>query len=135
VSVIRNLLAQRRFAVLLCTATLLLKLIVPSGYMIGREHGHVAITFCSGTFTAPGMTGPAMHGAMADHGKSDEHGRMEQPCAFSGLSAVALGTIDPILLIVLIAFVLAVGTKPTVPPPCIRRIPLRPPLRGPPVYP
>jgi hypothetical protein len=133
VFVIRHLLAQRHFAVLLCAATLLLKLIVPTGYMIGNEHGRVAIVVCSGIFTATGMAGPAMHGAMTDHGKSDDHGKMEQPCAFAGLSAAALGTIDPILLTALIAFVLALGTAPMVPLPGIRRTALPPPLRGPPV--
>lgn len=130
---IRHLLAQRHFAVLLCAATLLLKLIVPTGYMIGSEHGRVAIVVCSGISTVTGMAGPAMHGAMADHGKSDDHGKMEQPCAFVGLSAAALGTIDPILLAVLIAFVLALGAARVVPPPGIRRTALPPPLRGPPV--
>ena len=36
---IRHLLAQRHLAVLICAAALLLKLLVPTGYMIDSDHG------------------------------------------------------------------------------------------------
>ena len=130
---VRRLLAQRYFAVLVCAATLLLKLLVPTGYMIGSEHGRITIELCSGVAPrAVTMAMPEMHGDMPDHGKSQDHGKAEMPCAFAGLSAATLGAIDPIQLVTLIAFVMAVGLLPTVQPATVRRGYLRPPLRGPP---
>ena len=132
---VRYLLAQRHLAVLLCAATLMLKLLVPTGYMIDNDHGHIAITICSGVTPATAtMKMPGMHGGMADHGKSKDHGKAEMPCAFSGLSAAMTGAIDPIQLTALIAFILAVGLAATVLPSPSRPAYLRPPLRGPPAY-
>ena len=135
VQAIRHLLAQRRLAVLICAATLLLKLLVPTGYMIDNDHGRITITICSGT--APRtmmMEMPGMHGDMPDHGKSKDHSKAEMPCAFSGLSAAMLGPIDPLQLAALIAFILALGPIATIPPIPSRPAYLRPPLRGPPAY-
>ena len=133
---IRHLLAQRHLVVLLCAATLLLKLLVPTGYMIAGDHGRLSIVVCSGTASGATTTEmPLMHGDMADHGRSKDHGKAEMPCAFSGLSAATLGAIDPIQLAVLIAFVMAVGLAGSVPPPPPVRAYLRPPLRGPPARP
>jgi hypothetical protein len=130
---VRRLLAQRYFAVLVCAAPLLLKLLVPAGYMICSEHGRISIELCSGV--APQsmtMAMPGMRGDMPDHGKSQDHGKTEMPCAFAGLSAASLGAIDPIQLVTLIAFVMAIGLSPAVQPATVRRGHLRPPLRGPP---
>jgi hypothetical protein len=141
VQAIRHLLAQRRLAVLICAATLLLKLLVPTGYMIDSEHGRFTITICAGiapapttTMDMPAMDMPGMHGDTADHGTSKDHGKTEMPCAFSGLSAAVLGPTDPIQLAALIAFVLAIGLAATLLPAPSPPAFLRPPLRGPPAY-
>lgn len=131
--VFRRLLAQRKFAALLCAATLLLKLLVPTGYMVANEHGRAAITICSGV--APEsmtMAMAGMHGDWPDHGKN--HGKAEMPCAFSGLSAASLGAIDPIQFATLVAFILGAALCPVLLPALAKRIYLRPPLRGPPPY-
>ena len=131
--VVRRLLAQRHLAVLLCAATLLLKLLVPTGYMIGSEHGRMTIELCSGVAPKPmAMDMPGMHGDTPDHGRSKDHGKAEMPCAFSGLSAASLAAVDPIQLAALIAFVMSVGLAGLALPPPSRRAQLRPPLRGPP---
>lgn len=131
VTAVRRLIAQRRLAVLLCVATLALKLLVPTGFMIGSQHGRITIELCSGV-QPPTTAMAGMHGDMPDHGKQD-HGKAEMPCAFSGLSAASLGAVDPIQLAVLIAFIMAIGVSPAVLPAVARRSYLRPPLRGPPV--
>ncbi|PCG14286.1 MULTISPECIES: DUF2946 family protein [Sphingomonas] len=132
---VRHLLAQRHFAVLLCAATLLLKLLVPTGYMIDNASGRMTVTICSGFGPAAmSMDMPGMHGDMPDHGNSKDHGKAEMPCAFSGLSAAMLGSIDPVQLAALIVFILALGLIATVPPAPSRPAHLRPPLRGPPSY-
>jgi hypothetical protein len=126
----RRLLAQRYFAVLFCAAALLLKLLVPTGYMIGSEHGRITIELCSGVApNATTMAMPGTHGEMPDHGKAKDHDKAEMPCAFAGLSAATLGAIDPVQLV---ALVMAIGLSPAVQPATVRRGYLRPPLRGPP---
>ncbi len=129
--IVRHLLAQRHLAVALCVAALLLKLMVPTGYMLGIDHGRVAITVCPGTMPAK----PVMHhGDMVGHHAPADKGKAELPCAFAGLSAAALGAIDPILLVTLIAFVLATGRRAFVRPLPVRPAYLRPPQRGPPRF-
>jgi len=154
VQAIRLLLAQRHLALFICGAALVLKLLVPTGYMIQADHGRLAIIECSGVVQrpAPVAAAAATHGDMADHGQmaehasmpdhakadhhdqSGDHGWAKMPCAFAGLSAAALGAIDPIQLAALIAFVLAIGFAPVVLPTPARDGYLRPPLRGPPAY-
>ena len=120
---------------LICAATLLLKLLVPTGYMIDSDHGRITITICAGIVPAVmTMEMPGMRDGMPGHGKSKDHGKAEMPCAFSGLSAAMNGAIDPIQLAALIAFVLAMGMSPIILPTPARRIYLRPPLRGPPAF-
>jgi hypothetical protein len=130
---VRTLLAQRRLAVLICAAALLLKMLMPAGYMIDDSRGHITVTICSGA--APQsmvMDVSAGQHDMPDHDDSD-HGKTQMPCAFSGLSAAALGAIDPILLAVLLAFVMAAGLMGVLLPAPCRPAYLRPPLRGPPL--
>ena len=129
----RRLIAQRHLAVLLCAAALLLKLVVPTGYMIDSSHGRIAITVCSGIEpSAMAMEMPAAHGNMPDHGKPKDHGRTELPCAFAGLSAAALCAVDPVQLLALIAFFMATGLAGIVLPAPLWLHHLRPPPRGPP---
>ncbi|WP_294288240.1 DUF2946 family protein [uncultured Sphingomonas sp.] len=133
-SAFRRLLAQRQLAVLICAAALMLKLLVPTGYMIDDSHGRIVVTICSGTGPATiTMDMPGMDPSMPDHGEKD-HGKAEMPCAFSGLAAAALGAIDPVQLAALIAFVMAVGLIGIALPMRSSATWLRPPLRGPPTY-
>ncbi len=136
----RLILAHRYLAVMLCLATLALRLVIPTGYMISGEHGRFAITLCSGV--APQdpsamMDMPGMHdmgSGDAHHGKSKDHGKPEMPCAFSALSAQALGGADLVLLVAALAAVAAMALR--VSPRSIVAAPayLRPPLRGPPLF-
>jgi hypothetical protein len=129
----RSLLAQRRLAMLLCVATLLLKLLLPAGYMVDNDHGRLTVSLCSGVAPNAVMTAMVgMHGDTHNPGKSKDHGKAEIPCAFSGLSAASLGAISPIQLAALIAFVMAVGLAVALLPTPAEPARLRPPLRGPP---
>ncbi|MFW2852695.1 DUF2946 family protein [Sphingomonas sp. TX0543] len=111
-------------------AALLLKLLVPTGYMIGSDSGRVTIELCSGV--GPQTMGMSMDHDTPGHGKSSDHGKVQMPCAFSGLSAAAMGAADAIQLAALTVFVMAVGLSPATPRRTVRRVYLRPPLRGPP---
>lgn len=137
----RHILAQRHLAVLICAAAMLLKLLVPTGYMIASDHERIALTICSGmsaqpeAMVMPGMDQPmAMaQGTTRDKGKSTDHGKPEMPCAFAALSAQVMGAVDVVLLAVALASVaiMALRSTPRVAP---RAAPyLRPPLRGPPL--
>lgn len=118
---------------LIFAAALLLKLVMPTGYMIGNDHGRIEITICTGMVPATmAMDMPGVHGDMPGHGKSKEHGKAEQPCAFAGLSAAMTGPVDPIQLTELIAFIMAIGMIGGLLPTPAGPVRLRPPLRGPP---
>lgn len=125
---------------LLCAGALLLKLLVPTGYMIENRHGVINVVICSGTAPrtvtmAMPMDGDmaAMHDAMPDHGQSQDHGKVEMPCAYSSLSAQMLGAVDPVMLVAALAVVAAMALFST-PRPALPTAPhLRPPLRGPPL--
>lgn len=142
---VRALLSQRHLAALICAAALLVKLMIPAGYMLSSEAGRLLIVICPSATPAPMPTGmAAMHGGMGDHhgmtttgdgqhhAPSKDHGKAEAPCVFSSLSAAALAAVDPIQLAALIIFILALGwvAVGTVAPPIPAH--LRPPLRGPP---
>ncbi|MDB5714960.1 MAG: hypothetical protein JWO15_2357 [Sphingomonadales bacterium] len=130
--VFRRLLAQRCFAVAFCAAALLLKLLVPTGYMIASNDGRMTITLCSGVASRPmSIAIPGMQGETPGHSEKDQ-GKAEMPCAFSGLSAQSLGTTDPILIIALVAFIMAIWLARDLPPAPCRQTHLWPPLRGPP---
>jgi hypothetical protein len=123
------LLRHRMLAVWLAVLALLMKVAVPAGYMIGTEHGSITIELCSGT--GP-MTMTMQMPGMAHHDNKSDHGKGEQPCPFSGLSAPSLAAADPILLAIAITFIVATVFR--IPDKSVVRAPafLRPPLRGPP---
>lgn len=148
---VRHLLAQRHLALWLCAATLILRLVVPTGYMIDVTQAHVAVIACPGVtapsampFAGPGADPdaamPMMHHAAAvsadptadrDHPPAG-HERADMPCAFAGLSAAMLAALDPLLLAGLIAFILrrGLGAARIAIPTGFRHA--WPPLRGPP---
>ena len=123
----RQLVKHRFTAALIIAAALLMRLIVPTGYMLDASHGAITVELCSGTgpmrMVMPGTAHP-------DGGK--DHSKAEQPCAFAGLAAPALGGADPILLAVAVALIMAAASRSVASAPPVRRVFLRPPLRGPP---
>ncbi len=131
---VRHLLAKRHIAVLICAAAVLLTLVVPTGYMIASDRGMITLSICSG-LTPGTMAMPGMADDMASspgHEPSNEHGKVEMPCPYAGLSAQMLGAVDPVMLGVALAVVAALALL-TVPGPAPQPAAhLRPPLRGPP---
>lgn len=81
--------------------------------MVSTEYGRVEITICSGVASSnEHLDMPRMPGEMADPGQSKEHGKVETPCAFSGLSMPALDAVDPLLLFAAFRFAVTVGLRP-----------------------
>lgn len=130
---LRRLLFEHR---LLCgwlvAAALLMKAVVPAGFMPVASGNTLVLGFCSGY-------GPQTM-VMTIPGKEDRSGSDEQerkhamPCVFSGLSMPGLSGVDPVLLVLAIAFVVALAIRTATAIPTIARVYLRPPLRGPPLF-
>ena len=112
---------------------LLMKLLVPAGFMPVVSAGAITIQICGGTVSAPmpmaATAVGAMPGMMHHQDKSDHQGR-EMPCAFAGLTAPALAATDALLLAAAIAFVVATGFRRSIPTLVRAAAFLRPPLRG-----
>lgn len=113
---------------LLVACTLAARLLVPAGFMPVAQGGRMTLALCPGMATAATAMAGMHHGPSPSEG----HGRADAPCAYAGLGLSALGTADPVLLLVglLFAFVLAIRAVVQRPPRASPR--LRPPLRGPP---
>ena len=114
---------------LLLGATLIVKALMPAGFMPVVSNDAILVQLCSGqgpqtiALELPGKTGDHDHG---------EHRKAETPCAFSGLSSPTLAGADPILLAIAIAFVIATGFRLPARVVLWRGIYLRPPAIGPP---
>lgn len=141
------LLQHRALAAALFALALLVKLLVPAGYMPSASGG-IALQLCGGIVPAPAvkpaqpamhMPGMAHHAAVEPqdqhdgHDGSPEHPGADMPCAFAGLALPSLAAVDPLLLAIALAFVVAAIFRATTTR-AVRRSPhLRPYLRGPPV--
>lgn len=122
-----------RLALLLVALALLVKAMVPPGYMVGRSSKTFTISICADgsgemqtrAITVP-MTPESQHGA----GDSAPSGKA---CGYSAMSMAALGGTEAPLLALALAFVLALGLATTPRLLLKQSSHLRPPLRGPPV--
>lgn len=127
-----HVLKHRRLAVLLIAMALLVKAIVPQGFMVLPSNGTIMVSLCSGQ-------GPQMvaldvgKGPVGDSGDHRDGKAADHPCAFSGLNMAAATGSDPVLLMIAIAYVLALGFLPVVSRQSRALSRLRPPLRAPPV--
>jgi hypothetical protein len=81
--------ARPRAAILLAAA-LFLRLLVPSGYMVGSAAGAPALVPCPAAVAAPVMPHRGHHQGPASHA--------EAPCPFAALAAPALPPADPLAL-------------------------------------
>ena len=123
---------HRLLAAWLVGMVLLMKMLVPAGYMASASPGSITIELCSGY--GPQKMVVAMPGMAHGPDQQSDHGKAEMPCAFSALSAASLTGADPLVLAVAIAFILVtvfrIAAGPALPGAPAN---LWPPLRGPPV--
>ena len=128
-SPIRRMLARRRGLHWLLALALLMKLLIPAGFMPVMGDGSITVELCSGY----GPERIAVHlGDAADKGDGHRAGHDQIPCGFFGHAPASMAMVDPVLLAIAIALIfvavvhqpcrLALGERPF----------LRPPLRGPP---
>jgi len=133
----RHIHCHRRLALWLVGLALLMKALVPAGFMPAMSNGAIMVQLC----TAMGVRTVAIEdpGAGADgkdqHDQNDQHDQhkaADQLCAFSSLTVPGLAGADPILLAAAIAFILAASVRAGQRPVLRRGIHLRPPSQGPP---
>jgi len=124
-----SILGKRHLALLLIALALLMKAVLPAGYMVSSASKILTITICSdgtGSATKAQIEIPAKGTPEGDHGKLDGH------CPYSSLSMAAMGGAPALLLALTFAFTLLLGLPPARHLPFLRATHLRPPLRGPP---
>lgn len=116
----------------LLAVALLVKALVPAGYMVAAQGDTFVIELCSGTTTRTMvMTIPSADDSDGQHDRSAQ-GKADMPCAFAGLSLTSLAATDPIVLAAALLFVMGLALRPILPRAPLKRRFLRPPLRGPP---
>lgn len=117
---------------------LLLKLLVPAGFMPTMTAHGLEMTFCPGMVEIPTAATKPMAGmahAMPGHQQGKEApAKPDSPCAFAGLTAPSLGGTDIVLLAMAFAAIVAASLFFQPIAPITRRAFLRPPLRGPPAH-
>jgi hypothetical protein len=126
----RLILNHRTISAWLIACALMMKILVPGGFMPVVSAGAMTIQICAGA--APVKM--AMPG-MAHHQDKSDHQAREMPCAFSGLSAPSLAAVDLMILALAIAFILGRVFRSKQRSPVAAPAYLRPPLRGPPPFP
>lgn len=123
-------LRHRAVAILVVMAALCMKIVVPTGFMIGQNSKVLTVQLCT-----DGL-GHAVTAKIAIPMKgepSDSTGKQGKgDCPFSSLSMASMTGADPALLALALAFILALGFAPARSSNPKRVSYLRPPLRGPP---
>jgi hypothetical protein len=133
VSALRVFFADRRhFAMIVAAMTLVIKAMIPPGYMIGEQSRALSVIVCADASNTGYVKQITIPVSSKTGGSSDERGKSEGACPYSVMSMVSLGGADAPLLVVALAFIVALGFAPFHFPPPVRTRHDRPPLRGPP---
>lgn len=130
------ILDRHRLAVAVLVLALLIKAMIPAGFMVSASPDRVlTVTICSDT---PGglkqmqLVIPAKKQGQDQGSGHGEPAQKADQCAFTGLGHAALGAADAVLLALAFAFILVLGLAPARQLPFRQIAYLRPPLRGPP---
>jgi hypothetical protein len=121
-----------RLAMLLVITALLVKAMLPAGYMIAPGSKSFTVTICadgSGEMKTRTVTVPVENG---EHGGKADPAQSGKGCAYSALSNASTAGADAPLLVLALAFLLLIGLAPTPRLSLAIAHHLRPPLRGPP---
>lgn len=128
---------HRCWTAALMIVALFITMLVPTGYMPVMADGALLMQPCSGWNRAAAdaavSAGHGDHHAHAPDSPDNRHDGLEMPCAFSSPLAAVAARIDPILLAIAIASILA-GAFPLAPKPIsTRRLYRLSPAQGPPL--
>jgi hypothetical protein len=124
------LLRHRSLALLVVMVALCLKIVVPTGFMIGPNSKVLTVQICDEPFGNHAVKQIVI--PMKDGGSDSDHRQGKGECPFASISMASMTGAAPSLLALALAFILALGFAPA-PIPHPKRVHyLRPPLRGPP---
>lgn len=123
-------LRHRGLAIVLVLATLCMKALVPTGFMIGQNAKVLTVQICDDAFGNHAVKQIAI--PMKDGSSESGSKQGTGECPFTSLSMASMSGADPALLALALAFILALGFVPTRTAYLERVFHLRPPLRGPP---
>ena len=124
------LLRHPALALLVVMAALCMKIVVPTGFMIGQNSKVLTVQICNeaiGNHAWKQIVIP-----MKESGGDSDHKQGKVDCPFASLSMASMTGADPALLALALAFILALGFAPARTSLPKRVSYLRPPLRGPP---
>ena len=125
-----TLVRHRTLAALMLAAALCLRAVLPTGYMVGQQSKVLTVQLCdasSGHAAVRQITSP-----MADGTGQKKDQKTRGDCAYGSLSMASATGPDPALLLLAVAFILALGFAPVRISAPKRISHVRPPLRGPP---
>lgn len=123
-------LRHRAVAILVVMVALCVKIVVPTGFMIGQNSKVLTVQICDEAFGNHAVKQIVI--PMKDGGNESGHKQGKGECPFASLSMASMTGADPSLLALALAFILALGFAPARIPLPKRVSHLRPPLRGPP---
>lgn len=128
------MIARRSWTMQFVLLALLVRTLIPAGYMVSPAAMSFTVQLCSG-FGQEHMTTRIVVPRSGDSDdRSGEHSPKNQPCAYSALSMASILGADGPLLAPVQAFALDSGALLAASLICARFAYLRPPLRGPPSF-
>jgi hypothetical protein len=129
---------NRHLALGLVALALVIKALVPAGYMLSSpvsDGTHIlTVAICGDASGAMTRQIAVTTERQSSTGNSGEHAKAQATCAWGLLAMAGLGAADAMLLALALAFILALGLAPSRPAARRQRAFLRPPLRGPPAF-
>ncbi|MDD3799319.1 MAG: hypothetical protein PHE36_09105 [Novosphingobium sp.] len=117
----------------LLVVALCLKALIPAGFMVSSSADTVlTVTVCSESTSGLKTVNLVIPSREDQDRRHSDGAKKDGHCAFTGLTKVAVGGADAILLALAFAFILVLGLAPAPRLPFRPILYLRPPLRGPP---
>ncbi|WP_421837683.1 DUF2946 family protein [Novosphingobium sp.] len=111
---------------LLVALALVVKALVPAGYMVGSQGKSLTILVCSD------VSGDHLTKQITIPGKAEGQAKTGEACPYASLSFASLDAGLPVFVALAIAFLLLLGFAPVAIPALAGFTHVRPPLRGPP---
>ena len=125
-------LRHRVMAIVLVIAALSMKIALPAGFMIGQGSRVLTVQVCD---EATGSAAARLFAIPVHGNDGDSSGKQtKNDCPFSSLSMATVSDAGPLLLVLALSYILALGFAPVHFPQPRREFHLRPPLRGPPAF-
>ena len=125
---------QRSWAMMLVALALLVRALVPAGYMVAPSTLTLDVQICSDVQGGHASMQIVVPRSDDKQDRSGKQNQKNQPCAFSALTMASLAGADDLLLAQAIAFILITSTLLVASLACLPFAHQRPPLRGPPSF-